>query len=381
MSAAGAIVLDEPPFASLCLDERLMRSNGCLLAVVEESFEFLGVWLTLIALLGQYSEAVPRPRSSLRRLLYCLPLLWMYLLHAPDMITLIEYRYFTRPAAIDFEVGVELKAYRIDESDGAFNLRFFSLADDWRAYTGLGYSLHLVDQVSGNSIAGVDAPAYRLHSLQYLAPTSRKRAYKQWMVLHVPDGAPQNRAYWLVLTAVRKSGGAFLRQRIISSDHQLLGDAQVILGEALFPAQKAASARPPIALFDNGISLSAAEIPQRARPGDTLTLSVAWRSNEDIGEDYVQLLHFGNEVSGEWWAYDRQPLGARLPTRLWFSGLADSANWEVPLPADLAPGRYSAFTGLYRSHDQERVPVSAPADGAAFEHARVPLGILTIESA
>ena len=39
MSAAGAILLDEPPIAALCQDAKLMRSSGCLLAVVEESIE------------------------------------------------------------------------------------------------------------------------------------------------------------------------------------------------------------------------------------------------------------------------------------------------------------------------------------------------------
>ena len=49
----------------------------------------------------------------------------------------------------------------------------------------------------------------------------------------------------------------------------------------------------------------------------------------------------------------------------WYSGLADSETWQVPLPADLAPGRYSVFTGLYRARDQERIPAS-DAKGSAF---------------
>ena len=380
MSAAGAIVLDEPQFAALCLDERLMRSSGCLLANIEESFELSGIWLTLIAMLGQYSEALPRPGGHLRRFLYLLPFLWTYLLFAPDVITLIEYRFFTRPTAIEYEKGVELQAFRLHQSDRSFHLRFFSLVENWHAYTGWGYSFHLVDQVSGKSIAGIDSPAYRLHSLQYLAPSSRERAYKQWIILDVPDDAPQNRAYWLVLTAVRKAGDAYLRQRIISSDHELLGDTQVILGETVFPAQTVASSKPPIAVFNNGISLAEAEMPERAQPGDLLAISVAWQSDKDIGHDYVQYMHFGHEESGEWWVYDRQPLGRRLPTRLWYSGLSDRAIWEIPLPADLAPGRYSVFTGLYRRHDRQRLPVSASAGGAPLPDARLPLGVLTIET-
>ena len=92
----------------------------------------------------------------------------------------------------------------------------------------------------------------------------------------------------------------------------------------------------------------------------------------------MQFLHFSHEESGEWWVYDQQPLGPRLPTRLWYSGLADSEIWQVPLPADLAPGRYTIFTGLYRTRDQQRVPAS-DSEGKSWLDARVRLGILTID--
>ena len=97
-------------------------------------------------------------------------------------------------------------------------------------------------------------------------------------------------------------------------------------------------------------------------------------------EEYVQFLHFRHEENGAWWVYDQQPLGARLPTRLWYEGLVDSTLWEIPLPVDLALGRYSVVTGLYRTRDLERLPVSASADGTPFLDARVPLDMLTIES-
>ena len=44
----------------------------------------------------------------------------------------------------------------------------------------------------------------------------------------------------------------------------------------------------------------------------------------------------------------------------------DSATWEIALPADLAPGKYSVFTGLYRMSDGERLPASAPARWRRF---------------
>ena len=78
-----------------------------------------------------------------------------------------------------------------------------------------------------------------------------------------------------------------------------------------------------------------------------------------------------------WWVYDQQPLGPRFPTGLWYSGLADTEVWQVPLPDDLAPGKYTVFTGLYRRSDLKRVP-AYDAEGTPWLDARVPLGIISI---
>ena len=184
----------------------------------------------------------------------------------------------------------------------------------------------------------------------------------------------------MVLTLWRKEGDAFLRQKIISSDQPLLDDAQVILDEFVMQGEPVASSSIPIARFENGFTLDAANVPESAQAGETLAIPFAWRTDKDGREDFVQFLHLGHEASGAWWVHDEQPLGPRLPTRLWYSGLADSETWEVPLPVDLAPGRYTVFTGLYRAGDQVRQPAT-DAEGTHFVDARVPLGVLTIEGA
>ena len=109
-----------------------------------------------------------------------------------------------------------------------------------------------------------------------------------------------------------------------------------------------------------------------------LNLQFDWRSDENGLEDYVQFLHFVREASGAWWGFDQQPLGPRLPTRLWYPGLAGSETWLVPLQADLAPGSYAVYTGLYRLRDLERIPVT-DADAVPWPENRVALGTLVIE--
>ncbi len=118
-------------------------------------------------------------------------------------------------------------------------------------------------------------------------------------------------------------------------------------------------------------------MPELAFAGEILSIPFTWRSDVGSDEDHVQFLHFGHVDSGEWWVFDQPPLGPRLPTRLWYSGLADSETWQVPLPADLAPGRYEVFTGLYRASDQERVPAS-DAEGTPWLDNRVAVGVLIV---
>ena len=182
-----------------------------------------------------------------------------------------------------------------------------------------------------------------------------------------------------MLTLWRDKRGEIVRQKILASDQRLLNDTQVVLGELVLPAMPAASPTVQVAVFDNGFTLEAVDMPEHARPGETLTIPFRWRSDADGSEDYVQFLHFVHQESGALWNHDQQPLGARLPSRLWYSGLADTETWQVPLPADLAPGRYSVFTGLYRPSDLQRVPTT-DADGTPWLDARIPLGVLTIGS-
>ena len=240
----------------------------------------------------------------------------------------------------------------------------------------LGFSLHLIDQTSGKSIASIDRHTRSLQHL-LLAP-SYAHIFRKQMAVEIPPAAPSNRAYWIALSLWREEGGEFTSQRILESEHQLLGETQVILGEFALRAPSTAEFSAPLAIFVSSFTLSAVDLPPRANRGDTLNITFYWRADAVGADDYMQFLHLGHIDSGEWWVYDQLPLGPRLPTRLWYSGLTDSEVWAAPLPADLASSEYAVFTGLYRLSDQERLPVKGK-DGIPFVDARVPLGYLTLE--
>ena len=371
-AAAGGLLIEtqcgDASFSSVinCIDHHLL----------EEPLEFLGVWLALIAMLGHFSLASPPLR--LQRALFVVPALWLVLLIQGNAVhSLARYAGGSELAAVEFESGARLLGYRLEHEQRHISL--FLSPGRWdylgRNLDGLGYSIHLVDQVTGESSVSRDKLTHRRYFL--LAP-GYTPVYRQWSELEKPAAAASNRANWIVLTLWREERGAYKPLNILASDLQLLDDTQLVLGESVSRDKSTVASRDPLAVFDNGFALDAWEAPDTARAGEPMMITFHWRSDADGKEDHAQFLHLGHAESGDWWVYDQAPLGARLPTRLWYKGLADSETWRVPLPADLAPGRYSVFSGLYRTRDKERVPVSNAA-GDPFLDARVPLGSLVIE--
>ena len=356
MSAIGAILFNGP--WRICGNLGFLPLNGCLWPYnYEESLEFLAIWLVLVAALGHLSQAVPRPKPRIWRFLYLIPALWILLLIHDYFIPGLELRLLAQPASVQFESGVHLHGFRLDNQNGTYVLRLYASAKR-RDYFGTGYSVHLVDQVSGDSIAYHNRHVSRPVRL-FFAPGAA-HVYRQWMKVEIPPQTVANRALRFVLTHWRDTNGDFVRQTILSSDLKLLSETQVVLSELVLPADSPAPSTLALAQFDNGFALTVVELPERARPGDNLVIPFAWRSDADGQEDHIQFLHLGyvsppreggsveggakSVESGAWFVYDHQPLGPRLPTRLWYSGLADSETWQVPLPADLAPGRYTVFS-------------------------------------
>ena len=378
-AAFGAIVLEQLRSLEICGSVGIVRLNECLDSEeYEEILESIGIWLVLVSVAGRYSSVAARPSARVRGFLYLIPVIWVVLHLNPSIIEFIEYRHSFRQVSIQYESEVKLQAYRIDGGANAYTLQLYMSFGSWQVGNGLGYSFHLVDQATGASVASADESASRAHHLR-LSQNKLRWFYKQSIELEIPTMTSVNRALWAVLTLWREQDGDYVHQRVLSTDLSLLHDAQVVLGELVLPADSAASSTIPLAKFDNGFALDAVELPERAQAGETLSIPFAWRSDEDGQEDHAQFLHLGHEESGIQWGHDQHPLGARLPTRLWYRGLADVEVWEVSLPADLAPGRYNVSTGLYRRRDQERVPAQ-DADGQPWLDGRVSLGSLIVES-
>ena len=386
-SGFAAVFLDYArPLRPCLMNGEFLRLIGCISPyVLEESAEFLGIWLALVGMLGHFSSLSPPPSIPARRILFVFPPVWILFLFVNSPYQHVPLPHWAEPASVQFEDGAYMHGYSLEA--GGLDVSAIMYLPYGDENSRLGLSIHLIDQVSGESVAHANAHVNRDDKVSHQYYDYRP-LYRQAIKLKFERSPPANRALKIVLTLWREQDGGFTREQIVSSDLQLLSDTQVILGEMVLPAVSAPAQSTPLASFDTGFALEAVDMPERARAGEQLDIVFAWRSDAAGTDDRSQFLHFvhvsppGEGVesveSGEWWGYDQSPLGPRLPTRLWYAGLADSETWTVPLPADLPPGRYAVYTGLYRASDLERVPV-ADADGMPWPDNRVSLGFLHIE--
>lgn len=384
VSALGAIVLEHLRFPDTCRALGLYYIDKCLLKYIEEPMEYLGIWLALLAALGLISALAPPPKRPLRLLLVSLPvaaLMAIVIFSDPDLSSVTKK--IRKTGAVDtdlrFEAGARVYGYQTELAPDAdvIEARLWLSAPPF-GYDGLGYSIHLLDQAEGLTLAGKDEYV-TVDGGSALGPFYLP-IFRQTLQLSLPPEARANRAYWVGLRLWRERDSAFISQKTLASDRRMLSDTQVLLDEIVLPAAPVATGGAPRARFDKGFALFAGDAPASASSAEVLDLAMTWRADADGEQDYTQFLHLVHEETGKLWAFDQQPLGARLPTRLWYSGLADTETWRIPLPADLAPGRYHVWTGLYRADDQERLGASDAA-GAPYPDGRVPLGAIAIEPA
>lgn len=227
-SGAGAIIIEELPLT--CGNLGLIRLDGCLeFHVWEECLELLGVWLALAAMLGGLSAAAPNASSRVRLMLYALPALWLLPLFIYANIPQIERQLLAKPASIEFESDLSLLGYHIDNSGETSHIRLYTSAKRG-IYEGIGYSVHLVDPISGETVASADKLADPFPGFWMLKPGDAP-LYRHWMDLAIPPETASNRAFWITLSIWRRQAAERAQLRILTSDRNLLSEEQVILQE------------------------------------------------------------------------------------------------------------------------------------------------------
>lgn len=138
------------------------------------------------------------------------------------------------------------------------------------------------------------------------------------------------------------------------SDHILLG--AITLPDA---GTEPAAAQPvdytagsPAIIAVTGVTLPT----QPLRPGDTLELTLFWRTLAAVSTDYTVFVHLLDDAGRLVAQADAPPLDGRSPTSLWYVGEETPDRRGVELPLDVPPGVYHVSFGLYDPVSGARVP-------------------------
>lgn len=104
-------------------------------------------------------------------------------------------------------------------------------------------------------------------------------------------------------------------------------------------------------------------VPQSARSGETLTVTLYWQPDDTVAFPYTVFNHLvapdGTLVAQQ----DGMPMQGQLPTSCWQPGEVIADPHHLVLPADLPAGRYTLLTGLYDPQTGQRLRVQAGAGG------------------
>ncbi|MFQ5407952.1 MAG: ArnT family glycosyltransferase [Anaerolineales bacterium] len=112
---------------------------------------------------------------------------------------------------------------------------------------------------------------------------------------------------------------------------------------------------------EDHIALVGAEVwSTTTAPGELLYVTLAWQALQPVSQELVVLVHVAESATAVPAAgHDSAPCNGTIPTTAMRPGEIVFDGHVVPLPADMPPGDYSIFVGLYTWPEQVRVPPDA----------------------
>ncbi len=158
-----------------------------------------------------------------------------------------------------------------------------------------------------------------------------------------------------------------------------LGDSHAVttfkvLGDA---GQRPVTRRP--ATFGDAIELTGFTLagPATVQPGETLTVTLFYRTGDAITADYTRFLQLHSPALGMAAQSDAQPQNGANPTSTWRKGEVIVETVALPIAADAAPGAYRLLLGFYDAADGTRLP-ARDRHGASLPDDAVPLLDVTV---
>jgi len=173
-----------------------------------------------------------------------------------------------------------------------------------------------------------------------------------------------NQPVWLVLERwglQREYYDLEFQQQIIAQT-DLMAEAQGIFILRSQPNPRPIQPNPTYlvkANFANLIQLNGYTLePEIVKSGTTLQLTLYWQALAKISHDYTVFVHLRpHNGQGNLAQADHRPLERIYPTHMWPIGETIRERSDLPLPAELSPGLYDLWVGLYQLETGERLPI------------------------
>lgn len=109
-------------------------------------------------------------------------------------------------------------------------------------------------------------------------------------------------------------------------------------------------------VFDESLILEGMHLSETTvTPGDMLSLELYWSSLNPVNEDYTVFIHLLDEAGNLVGQGDGPPVNGYYPTSAWSSGEVILDTHVIPIPDEVASGRYDLVAGLYRDTDGTRL--------------------------
>jgi hypothetical protein len=115
-----------------------------------------------------------------------------------------------------------------------------------------------------------------------------------------------------------------------------------------------AAASAPLAVWQNGLTLLDATLPDEIVPGGQVVVTYIWQVTDPL--DHARY-HFFNHVMDESEQFITQEDAPAIDSLFWQPGDRLVTQFYLTMPPDLGDGRYALRTGLYTWPSLERVPL------------------------
>ncbi len=167
-----------------------------------------------------------------------------------------------------------------------------------------------------------------------------------------PTGMPVRGQHTVWAPREAPGGDLTLYSRVIDGRGEPLGNALALGQVRITPVEHRFEA-PPVrwpseAIFGGQVRLIGVDAnPPQAAPGGTLAVTVVWQAVTAMDRSYTAFVHLldrnGRVVAQE----DHVPGRDARPTTSWLPNEVIVDRFDLTLPADLPPGRYTLEIGLY----------------------------------